>query len=402
MLAGILAGPARAWPGSRSRGCPTPIPETSRPHRHRVRPVRAAGLLHPGVLHLPLPGADPLRPRSRRVPGVQERRCSTTSSASSTRSRGTCPAGRRLRRLRPASRLCAQPTPANVWSTSTAAGALRAAGLDPADWDACAPGSSGERPPGRRREVRRLATDAMRSLLVNLRRIAARLRPRARAGTPTWCAWRAGSTRPRHDRAHALWAATFGLYPGPAPRLRRRRRRRSGAADRELVAHAGGRRPGHPAHERRAEGGGRSGARVDFSTAKASRLRRARAPAGASGGGAARGAAPTPELRWARSGSATPPGAPAGAVRPGAGHRRRARARPVPTATAALPAMRPHPELARPGPVARAGPRVSSPAGQPPAARHDPGTVLAGRAAHATAEDTDAAGPNAVPPCGHC
>jgi len=61
--------------------------------------------------------------------------------------------------------------------------------------------------------VRRLAGEAMRSLLVNLRRIAASSEREQKQGIPIWCVLPAGSTPQDDDTAHALWAAAFGLYP---------------------------------------------------------------------------------------------------------------------------------------------------------------------------------------------
>jgi uncharacterized protein (TIGR02677 family) len=90
--------------------------------------------------------------------------------------------------------------------------AKRATGLDPADWESLYTWFVGS---GHRRSdaenVRRLATDAMRSLLTNLRRIAAGAdRQQSRYGDLVRLArW---FDRADDDRAHELWAATFGLY----------------------------------------------------------------------------------------------------------------------------------------------------------------------------------------------
>jgi uncharacterized protein (TIGR02677 family) len=90
--------------------------------------------------------------------------------------------------------------------------ARRAWGLDPADWDSLHAWFVGS---GRRESdasgVRRLATDAMRALLVNLRRIAsAAEREQSRYGDLLKLAgWFDGAD---DDTAHALWAAAFGLY----------------------------------------------------------------------------------------------------------------------------------------------------------------------------------------------
>jgi uncharacterized protein (TIGR02677 family) len=92
--------------------------------------------------------------------------------------------------------------------------ARRARGLDPGDWDSLHAWFVGS---GRRESdaagVRRLATDAMRALLVNLRRIAsAAEREQSRYGDLLKLArW---FDRADDDTAHAMWAAAFGLYSG--------------------------------------------------------------------------------------------------------------------------------------------------------------------------------------------
>jgi uncharacterized protein (TIGR02677 family) len=90
--------------------------------------------------------------------------------------------------------------------------ARRARGLDPGDWDGLHAWFVGS---GRRESdasgVRRLATDAMRALLVNLRRIAsAAEREQSRYGDLLKLArW---FDEADDDSAHAMWAAAFGLY----------------------------------------------------------------------------------------------------------------------------------------------------------------------------------------------
>jgi len=90
--------------------------------------------------------------------------------------------------------------------------ARRAMGLAPEDWDslhAWFVGASGRGSDAD--HVRRLATEAMRSLLVNLRRLAGSAdREQSRYGDLLNLArWFAGSD----DRtAHELWAAAYGLY----------------------------------------------------------------------------------------------------------------------------------------------------------------------------------------------
>jgi uncharacterized protein (TIGR02677 family) len=91
--------------------------------------------------------------------------------------------------------------------------ARRSRGLDPADWAGLHAWFVG----GGERDsdaagVRRLATDAMRALLVNLRRIASSgTLDRSRYGDLLRLArWFDAAD---DDTAHALWAAAFGLYP---------------------------------------------------------------------------------------------------------------------------------------------------------------------------------------------
>jgi uncharacterized protein (TIGR02677 family) len=89
--------------------------------------------------------------------------------------------------------------------------ARRSTGLDPEDWTGLHAWFVG----GNGRDcdaagVRRLATDAMRALLVNLRRIAAGRREQSRHGDLLVLArWFADAD---DETAHALWAAAFGLY----------------------------------------------------------------------------------------------------------------------------------------------------------------------------------------------
>ncbi len=108
--------------------------------------------------------------------------------------------------------LCARANEGQRLLSIDGSAARRARGLDPGDWASLHAWFVG----GGRREsdasgVRRLATDAMRALLVNLRRIAsAAEREQSRYGDLLKLArWfdEAGD-----DDAHALWAAAFGLY----------------------------------------------------------------------------------------------------------------------------------------------------------------------------------------------
>jgi uncharacterized protein (TIGR02677 family) len=90
--------------------------------------------------------------------------------------------------------------------------ARRARGLEPADWDGLRAWFVGDQSRSSdAAEVRHLATEAMRALLVNLRRIAASSeREQSRyADLVKLARWFADADDPT---AHALWAAAFGLY----------------------------------------------------------------------------------------------------------------------------------------------------------------------------------------------
>lgn len=149
--------------------------------------------------------------------------------------------------------------------------ARRAMGLQVDDWESLRLWFAGA--PGRRADadnVRRLATEAMRSLLANLRRIAAGAdRQQSRyADLVRLARWFDNST---DDRAHELWAAASGLYSA---------RHLAFPADDDAdpvpataswwqtpVAHV-------PLSLRKygeRKSGGRSGARVDYSAAKHAR-----------------------------------------------------------------------------------------------------------------------------------
>ncbi|HSC86551.1 MAG TPA: TIGR02677 family protein, partial [Polyangiaceae bacterium] len=150
--------------------------------------------------------------------------------------------------------------------------AKRATGLDPDDWQGLFAWFVGG--PGRRADadnVRRLATDAMRSLLTNLRRIAAGAdRQQSRYGDLVRLAgWFDNSD---DAAAHELWAAVFGLFPArhlgyladsedtPTPATTSWWSAPAAEVPVTLRIHG----------ERKA--GGRAGARVDFSAAKRARL----------------------------------------------------------------------------------------------------------------------------------
>jgi uncharacterized protein (TIGR02677 family) len=108
--------------------------------------------------------------------------------------------------------LCARANEGQRLLSLDGSAARRAPGLDPGDWDSLHAWFVGS---GSRESdasgVRRLATDAMRALLVNLRRIAsAAEREQSRYGDLLKLArWFDGAD---DDTAHALWAAAFGLY----------------------------------------------------------------------------------------------------------------------------------------------------------------------------------------------
>ena len=169
-------------------------------------------------------------------------------------------------------RLCSRANEGQRLVSVDGSHARRAPGLEPDDWEslhAWFVGATGRRADAD--NVRRLATDAMRSLLVNLRRIAAGA-DRQQSRYADFVALARWFDTSGDDRAHELWAATFGLYSA---------RHLSFAADDDAdpvpataswwqtpIAHVpmSLRKYG----ERRS--GGRSGARVDYSAAKQARL----------------------------------------------------------------------------------------------------------------------------------
>lgn len=109
-------------------------------------------------------------------------------------------------------RLCARANAGERLRSLDGSRARRSPGLAPEDWVSMHTWFVGG--PGRRSDadnVRRLATDAMRSLLTNLRRIAAGAdRQQSRYGDLVRLAgWFDSSD---DARAHQLWAAVFGLY----------------------------------------------------------------------------------------------------------------------------------------------------------------------------------------------
>jgi uncharacterized protein (TIGR02677 family) len=108
--------------------------------------------------------------------------------------------------------LCARANEGERLLSLDGSAARRARGLEPGDWASMHAWLVGD---GRRESdasgVRRLATDAMRALLVNLRRIASSAeREQSRYGDLLKLArW---FDEADDETAHALWAAAFGLY----------------------------------------------------------------------------------------------------------------------------------------------------------------------------------------------
>lgn len=150
--------------------------------------------------------------------------------------------------------------------------ARRAPGLEPKDWEglqAWFVGSAGRRSDAD--NVRLLATEAMRSLLTNLRRISAGAdRQQSRyADMVRLARWFADAD---DDQAHRIWAAAFGLYSArhlafsadpdgdPIPATQSWWRSAVAEVPVSLRTH-GDRQPG-----------GRTGARVDYSASKAARI----------------------------------------------------------------------------------------------------------------------------------
>ncbi len=179
----------------------------------------------------------------------------------------------RLRELEPSvAALCARANEGDRLVGLDGSQARRATGLEPADWQSLHAWFLGSH--GRRSDadnVRRLATDAMRSLLTNLRRIAAGAdRQQSRyADLVRLAGWFEASD---DDRAHELWAAAFGLYPArhlsfpadpdgdPVPSTRSWWHSPVAQVPLGLRSHG----------DRKA--GGRAGPRADFSVAKQARI----------------------------------------------------------------------------------------------------------------------------------
>ena len=179
----------------------------------------------------------------------------------------------RLRELEPSvARLCAYANSDGRLVGLDGELARRATGLEEADWQSLHAWFVGS--PGRRCDadnVRRLATDAMRSLLTNLRRITAGAdRQQSRYGDLIRLAqWFDAAD---DARCHELWAAAFGLYsarhlafpadPDGDPVPATESWWRSSVAEVPVGLRVYGDRTAR----------GRAGRRVDYSAAKAARI----------------------------------------------------------------------------------------------------------------------------------
>jgi uncharacterized protein (TIGR02677 family) len=178
-----------------------------------------------------------------------------------------------LRRLEPdVPTLCRRAEEGQRLVGVDGAQARRAAGLEPEDWQGLHAWFVGLH--GRRADadnVRRLATDAMRSLLVNLRRIAGSA-DRQQGRYPDLVRLARWFDGAGDDAAHELWAAAFGLFSA---------RHLAFAADDDADPVAATDSWWHtpvaevPVTLRRygeRKAGGRTGARVDYAEAKRARL----------------------------------------------------------------------------------------------------------------------------------
>lgn len=181
--------------------------------------------------------------------------------------------GDRLRELRPhLVELCERANTGERLVGVDGTAARRAAGLEPDDWEslyAWFVGSAARRSDAD--NVRALATDAMRSLLVNLRRIAAGAdRQQSRYGDLTRLAgWFDNSS---DEDAHALWATVFGLYPTRHLAFKAESDDEPVRATQSWWTAPAAEVPvGLRIHGYRTARG-RAGARVDFSAAKQARL----------------------------------------------------------------------------------------------------------------------------------
>ena len=215
MLGGILdglvgAGPPRRRCGRRRRS------RRARPrHRHALRPVRAAGLLAPAT-------STPTSPRSSVRYDLDRAEFQAFKTALlDYLQRFVDEIARHMPQLADALQNVRPADPRAVRAGQRRAAAARRRGGDRAPRAGAGPGRLGRAA----RVVRRRAgggtptppacggwpTEAMRALLVNLRRIAAGgvgtepLRGSAHSSP-------AGSPKPTTTTAHALWASAFGLY----------------------------------------------------------------------------------------------------------------------------------------------------------------------------------------------
>ena len=159
--------------------------------------------------------------------------------------------------------------------------ARRAPGLDPADWPSLHAWFSGDG--GRSSDadvVRQLATEAMRALLTNLRRIASSgsVEHGRYADLVRLAGW---FDRAADDEAHALWASAFGLYSCRHLGFPADDAERPEPATSSWWASPGAEVPLMLRRSGKRSVTGRTSATVDYSAAKAARLaERERAEAG--------------------------------------------------------------------------------------------------------------------------
>jgi len=150
--------------------------------------------------------------------------------------------------------------------------ARRAPGLQPDDWASLNAWFVGS--PSRRSDaanVRLLATEAMRSLLTNLRRISVGAdRRQGRYSDQVMLArW---FSEADDATAHRLWEAVFGLYPARHLAFRADPEGDPVPATRSWWSAAAAEVPVSLRTRGERHSGGRSGARVDYSAAKAARI----------------------------------------------------------------------------------------------------------------------------------
>ncbi|MCL2464034.1 MAG: TIGR02677 family protein, partial [Micrococcales bacterium] len=150
--------------------------------------------------------------------------------------------------------------------------ARRAPGLQVGDWASLHAWFVGS--PSRRSDadnVRRLATEAMRSLLTNLRRISVGAdRRQSRYSDQVMLARWFGAAD--DSTAHRLWEAAFGLYPARHLAFRADPEGDPVPATRSWWSSAAAEVPVSLRTHGERHSGGRSGARVDYSAAKTARI----------------------------------------------------------------------------------------------------------------------------------